>query len=108
MAEVGRAVPALPVALVATVLLRRPEQALSELEIKAAVLRLMHEVEAAGGRVYVPRENREYAMQVGLRMLKLRRLVEETADGLLRPRREETALLRYYANSVSHLLGESP
>lgn len=103
MAEVGDAVPALPVALVATVLLRRPEKALSELEIKAAVLALMQEIERAGGRVYVPRENREYALEVGLRMLRLRRLLEETDGGLLRARAGELPLLRYYANSLAHL-----
>ena len=76
---------------------------MSELEIKAAVLGLMQEIEAAGGRVYVPRENREYALEVGLRMLRLRRLVEETEAGLLRPRSRELGVLRYYANSVAHL-----
>jgi glycerol-3-phosphate O-acyltransferase len=104
MAEVGRAIPALPVALVATVLLRRPEQSSSELEVKASVLRLMQEIETSGGRVYVPRENREYALEVGLRMLRLRRLVVQSADGLLRPHPEEINVLRYYANSVSHLV----
>ena len=105
MAEVGRAIPVLPVALVATVLLRRPERALSELEIKSAVLGLMERMEAAGGSVYVPRENREYALEVGLRMLRLRRLVEEAGDGLLCARTEELPLLRYYANSITHLRG---
>ena len=104
MAEIGRAIPALPVALVATVLLERPDRAMSELEIKAAVLRLMQRIEDNGGRVYVPREDREYALEVGLRMLELRRLVERTGDGMLRPRPEETAVLRYYANSVAHLV----
>ena len=102
------AIPALPVALVATVLLGRPEQAMSELEIKATVLRLMQELEVSGGRVYVPRENREYALEVGLRMLRLRRLVEETTEGLLRVRPEDLPLLRYYANSVKHLVADSP
>jgi len=108
MAEIGRAIPALPVALVATVLLRQPDQGLSELEVKASVLRLMQQIEASGGRVYVPRANREYALEVGLRMLRLRRLVEQTADGLLRPHPEEVGVLRYYANSVSHLVAEAP
>ncbi len=108
MAEVGRAIPALPVALAATVMLERPERALSELEIKAAVLRLMERIESSGGRVYVPRADREYSLEVGLRMLRLRRLVEETAEGMLRPRPEDLPVLRYYANSVSHLVAAAP
>ena len=38
-------------------------------------------MEAAGGRVYVPRKDMDYAVTVGLRMLTLRRLVLD-ADGL--------------------------
>jgi hypothetical protein len=36
-------------------------------------------------------------------MLRLRRLVEER-EGLLAARAEELPLLRYYANSIAHLL----
>jgi hypothetical protein len=36
-------------------------------------------------------------------MLRLRRLVEVTPDGLQAPAPAETALLRYYANSIAHL-----
>ncbi len=102
MTAVGRAVPALPVALVARVLLADSARFVSELELKSSVERLMRALEAAGGHVYVPRADREYALDVGLRMLRLRRLLEER-DGLVRPRRNELALLRYYANSLAHL-----
>jgi len=40
---------------------------------------------------------------VGLRMLRLRHLVEEN-EGLFRARQEEIPLLAYYANSISHLV----
>jgi RNA polymerase sigma-70 factor (ECF subfamily) len=46
----------------------------------------------------------DYALHVGLRMLTLRRLVDE-ADGLYRARPNEARLLAYYANSMAHLLG---
>ena len=91
MDAVGRTVPVVPVALVATVFARAPRRAWSELE-------------GAGARIYVPRRDRDYALTVGLRMLVLRRLVEEDADGLFVARQEEMALLRYYANSIAHLL----
>jgi glycerol-3-phosphate O-acyltransferase len=76
---------------------------LSGLEIKARVLALIERLEAAGAHVYVPRGDQDYAISVGLRMLTLRRLVDER-DGLFTPRREELPLLRYYANSIRHLL----
>ena len=51
----------------------------------------------------MPRRDLDYALGVGLRMLRLRRLVEER-EGLLAARAEELPLLRYYANSIAHLL----
>ena len=44
----------------------------------------------------------DYAVTVGLRMLRLRRLVEEE-NGIFRARPEEMPLLTYYANSILHL-----
>jgi glycerol-3-phosphate O-acyltransferase len=103
MAAVGRVVPVVPVALMATVFLRRAHAPLSELELKAEVGRVLAQLEARHAYVYVPRRDMDYALTVGLRMLRLRRLVEER-DGLLSARPEELPLLRYYANSIAHLL----
>jgi glycerol-3-phosphate O-acyltransferase len=103
MACIGRVVPVLPVPLVASVLLRDAGRPLSELELKAAVQALMDGVEAAGGHVYVPRTDRDYALTVGLRMLTLRGLVQEQ-DGLFQANPGELTILRYYANSIAHLV----
>ena len=102
MESVARVIPAVPVPLVATVFVREPARAWSELELKAAVLRLTEQLEARGAHVYVPRGDQDYAIAVGLRMLTLRRLVEDT-EGLYRARPEELPLLSYYANSIAHL-----
>jgi glycerol-3-phosphate O-acyltransferase len=103
MARIGKVVPVLPVPLVASVLLRDEARALSELELKAAVHALMDRIEAGGGHVYVPRTDRDYALTVGLRMLTLRGLVDEH-DGLFQAHPAEVTLLRYYANSIAHLV----
>jgi glycerol-3-phosphate O-acyltransferase len=103
MHEVGRLVPVLPVPLVATVMLAEPGRALSEFEVKAAVAALVQRLEAQGARIYVPRSDWDYAVSAGLRMLVQRHLVDEAA-GLHRMRESEAALLRYYANSIAHLL----
>lgn len=102
MQKIGQIVPALPVPLVATVLLREPLAALSELELKAAVNELIEGIEALGAHVYVPRSNRDYALNVGLRMLTLRHLVHEE-EGLYRANENELQALRYYANSIDQL-----
>ena len=45
----------------------------------------------------------DYAIGVGLRMLLLRRIVEEK-DGLYRPNPADAALLAYYANAIEPLI----
>jgi glycerol-3-phosphate O-acyltransferase len=102
MHAVGRVVPVVPVALMATVFLRQPERALSELELKAEVAPLVAALEARGAHVYVPRGDFDYALTVGLRMLRLRRLVEDR-DGVYQACTAELPLLRYYAASIAHL-----
>ncbi len=99
MDAVGRVVPVVPVALIAHVFLERPS--LTALDLKAETGRLLQRLE--GAHVYVPRRDLDYALTVGLRMLTLRRLVEER-EGVFSAREEELPLLRYYANSIAHLL----
>jgi len=103
MAAVARGVPVVPVALMASVFVRHEGAGLSELELKTEVGRVLLRLEAASAHVYVPRRDLDYALSVGLRMLRLRRLVEER-EGLLAARAEELPLLRYYANSIAHLV----
>jgi glycerol-3-phosphate O-acyltransferase len=100
---IGRLVPVLPVPRVASVLVEQPERERTELEIKAEASALLARLEAAGARLYIPRQDRDYAFSAGLRMLVQRHLVEREAGGLIRPRPAELPLLRYYANSIAHL-----
>jgi glycerol-3-phosphate O-acyltransferase len=103
MDQVGALIPVLPVPLVATVLLREPTRSWSMLEIKAAVGELVLTLQARGAHLYLPRADWDYAVDAGLRMLALRHMVEHS-DGVYRPRQAELALIRYYANSIAHLL----
>jgi glycerol-3-phosphate O-acyltransferase len=102
MDAVGRVVPVVPVALIAHIFLAR--RSLTALDLKAETGRLLQRLE--GAHVYVPRRDLDYALTVGLRMLTLRRLVEER-EGVFSAREEELPLLRYYANSIAHLLQAS-
>jgi len=103
MAVVGRIVPVVPVPLIAAVFLKHDPNQISELELKSDVEQLIAKLEAAGAHVYIPRRDLDYAVTVGLRMLTLRRLVE-VKDGLYAVRQVELPVLRYYANSIAHLL----
>lgn len=102
MGEIARLVPVLPVSLITTVLLEA-DGPLDELELKGRVSDLMTHLEAKGAKLYVPRGDRDYAFHVGLRMLVLRRLVDESEEGLFVAVAAERSLLAYYANAVAHL-----
>ena len=101
MREIGQIVPALPVALVAEVFVQNPQRAFSELELKSEVYRRIGELEARGAHVYIPRQDHDYAIGVGLRMLTLRRIVEER-EGLYSANSAEGRILAYYANALAH------
>ena len=103
MEAVGRVVPALPVSLVSTAMLEAGDRLLTLIEIKERVSHLIGEFETSGVYVHIPRADRDYAIEVGLRMLTLRHLVLEE-DGNYRANPKELVLLRYYANAIAHLL----
>ena len=102
MQRVGQVVPALPVSLVATVMLAAAKP-LSALELKGEVEILIRRLLANGAHIHIPRSDQDYAIEVGLRMLLLRHFVEEDS-GLYRANPREEVLLRYYANSIAQLL----
>jgi glycerol-3-phosphate O-acyltransferase len=106
MTRIGEVIPVLPVSLVARVVLQAAPAPLSELELKARALALLVALERRGARIYVPREDLDYAIGVGLRMLTLRRLLVET-EGLFVAQPAELPLLGYYANAIEHYLDAS-
>ena len=103
LGAIARTIPVVPVSLIATVFVRRPAQAMSALEIKAHVQRLISELESRNAYTHIPRADRDYAITVGLRMLVLRHFVFES-DGLYRAADGEESMLHYYANAIEHFL----
>ena len=103
MESIGRIIPVLPVSLVAGVMMRDPARAWSEFELKAAAHDAMRRLEALGAKLYIPRQDQDYAFGVGLRMLVLRDLVLEAEPGLFRPAADSLEVLAYYANAIAHL-----
>ena len=106
MQSIGAVIPVVPVALVAHVFRADPGKARSELDIKAAASALLEDWERRGVHVYIPRGDRDYAIGVGLRMLELRHIVDES-DGMYAPVQANLPLLNYYANSIAHV-AEAP
>jgi glycerol-3-phosphate O-acyltransferase len=104
MQELARTIPALPVSLVALAMLKSPRPQFTAFELKGEVHELMARLEAKGAYIHIPRQDREYAIEVGLRMLLLRRIILEE-DGHYRVNPAEQGLLTYYANSIAQLDG---
>lgn len=110
MQEVGNVIPVLPVSLIATVFVNLEGKAISEFDLKAATHALKEKLEAKGAHIYFPRTDADYALSVGLRMLKLRHLIVDK-DGLYSVNPDDRPLLQYYANSIGHFLdgrGDAP
>lgn len=102
MTAVGRIVPVLPVSLVAQLFTDEPGREWTESEIRSRAQALQKEYESLGAHVYVPRNDPDYSVLVGLRMLTLRRLVIESQRGF-RVNPTELPTVRYYANAIAHL-----
>jgi glycerol-3-phosphate O-acyltransferase len=100
--SVGRAIPVLPVSLVSTVFSQNPGRIYSGPELRAEVEGLIRRLRKAGAYVHLPRQSVDYAVEVGLRSLVLRHVVRKDGD-TYRGELGETTLLKYYANSISHL-----
>ncbi len=105
MRDVGALVPVLPVSLVATVLLRHAGRGLAPGALFAEVTALGEQLSQGGARVHIPRGDAGYALEVGLRMLRLRHLVVESGEAIdIAP--GELPIVRYYANAIEHLVND--
>lgn len=102
-ARIGAVIPVLPVSLVATELLAA-DAPLSREELTNRTKARAERMEAAGAHMHVPRGDPDYGLEVGVRMLTLRRIIKEK-DGayVFLPGGKELAT--YYANAISHLEG---
>jgi glycerol-3-phosphate O-acyltransferase len=103
MKAVGRIIPVCPVSLISSVFIEDPEKQWSDLEISARIHDQINILKRNNARIYIPRSDWRYTIDVGLRMLILRRIIKKD-NNLYSAVPEELAILRYYANSIAHLL----
>lgn len=99
MERIAAAVPVLPVPLISYLLLKNGTMTRVALEI--AFADMLKQLDTA--QVHVPRNNRDYAVEFGLRNLRERRMVIEVGEQIsIAPGKE--ALAGFYANSIRHLM----
>ncbi len=99
--RVENVVPVLPVPLVSTVMAEATAP-LSRLDVKARCHALMREFELQGAHIHMPHRDEDYTVEVGLRILELRKMLNNH-EGRLSVRQEDRHLVEFYANSVAHL-----
>ncbi len=102
MDSVGRVIPILPASLVARIFLTNQKKALTQEEIIEKCNRSLKRLLAEGAYMHIPHKNFEYAVEVGVRMLVLRKaIIMEHGKYRLDPK--ELQLITYYANAIAHL-----
>jgi glycerol-3-phosphate O-acyltransferase len=107
MEAIEQVVPALPVSLVATVMLESGQKGMRAFDVQTRVNRLIADLQNEGAHVYVsPRQPVESILNA-LNMLVLRRLVQES-QGIYRTIPAELSVLSYYANAIAHRRHDSP
>ena len=101
MGAIKQVVPALPISLVATVMLESRQKGLGAYEVEARVNQLIEELQERGAHVYVSPRNRVESILSALNMLEMRKLVRESG-GIYTAVPEEIDVLTYYANAIAH------
>ena len=104
LGHIGDVVPALPVPLMCWIMLGAAREHWSREQLERAYTVTVAEIDASG-RGNVPRREPTYAVELALRILKSRQLVRES-DGTYRVEPAHRAIMRYYANTLRHLLGK--
>ncbi|MFK7752278.1 MAG: 1-acyl-sn-glycerol-3-phosphate acyltransferase [Sedimentitalea sp.] len=99
MKRIGAIIPVLPVPLVSWLCLR--DGPLTRAEVELGLSALIADLPTA--HVHLPRDNRDYAAEVGLRHLIERGVLTMQGDTYV-PDPEQLAILQYYANSIRHLM----
>ncbi len=99
MGKIAEVVPVVPVPLLATVMLANPEVAKAELPAL-----MQAQIDHLGSAyVHLPRDDIGYAAEIALKHLSERRILRVDNQRVYADQ-DQLAALRYYANSIAHLL----
>ena len=107
MHEISRVIPILPVALMAEIILQHQQHWKSELELKAAAMARIQELENRGAPIEISAGAFERVLTAALDMLAGRSFVE-LQQGLYQANPSAITVLEYYANSIQHWQDPSP
>jgi len=100
MNDIGKVVPVLPVSLISAIMLEAGS--LSKIGVKGAAHTRLKDYAERGVYSHIPREDEDYAVDVGIRMLEMRHILIQE-DGAYIVNEENREVLEYYANAIAHL-----
>jgi len=103
MKSIENTVPAVPVVLVASILVQNAKAPLSKQELLAKTRELMESIESKGGQILFPNKDKQVNLEGAIEMLCLRRLIEFDGE-YYRIEPESEQVLKYYQNSIAHWL----
>ncbi len=106
MSAIADVMPVTPVSALAWLLLSDSSSAWTRQRLVEGYRQLLDRIASRHGNTWVVRRDADYAVDLGLRMLTIRRLLASEDDGY-RIREGEAPVLRYYANAIRHLLEET-
>ena len=104
LGRIAQLVPVLPVSLLSTVFLEHPERHYTVSSLRERVEEQFEHFARTQQHVYIPRRDPGYFVDVGLRMLTMRRMVDVEGSGESRTYKAndgELRLLAYYANAIA-------
>lgn len=100
--RIGDVVPILPVPLIASVLVDA-KGPITRASLEAEAGARLEELAISGAHVHIPRDDLSYAVETGVRMLTLRRMIREK-DQKVEIVEAERPAIEFYSNSIRHLI----
>ncbi|MDQ2069694.1 1-acyl-sn-glycerol-3-phosphate acyltransferase [Natronospira bacteriovora] len=107
MTRIAETMPVLPVSLISWLMLAAPARAWTREQLEQSYAAAIAALRERHAKAYVPRREAAYAVEIGLKMLRVRSLIQDDEDGY-RLLEEETPVLQYYANAIDHLMRDLP
>jgi len=103
MQKIEKAVPIVPVVLLASVFIQSKDQRLTKQQALSRARELMESIESKGGQVLFPNKDKQVNLEAAIEMLCLRHLIK-VEEGYYQMCDDAAEVLEYYQNSIIHWL----
>lgn len=105
--DIQQRIPILPVAIVATIFLQKPDAKLSLFELNGFIYRMIETLEAKRAHIAFPMKALDFTMASAIHMMKIRHLLIEE-EGIYQMAPGAHTICAYYSNSIIHWFTDAP